>query len=163
MVPNYLDPAGQQVSSSQWSHAISIDGWPMPPAGQGEAYHAFELAAPGKQPAEQYYMVAYYTMLQVFEGLQAAGPDLTPASFAGGMASLPPSGLGQLGTWAYGNASYTPPTNTLIEWWDPSATSNLDHKQGAWVACDGGKWVTYADASSWAPLHQQLGCFAPPG
>ncbi len=163
VVPNYLDPAGQQVSSSQWSHAISIDGWPMPPAGQGEAYHAFELAAPGKQPAEQYYMVAYYTMLQVFEGLQAAGPDLTPASFAGGMASLPPSGLGQLGTWAYGNASYTPPTNTLIEWWDPSATSNLDHKQGAWVACDGGKWVTYADASSWAPLHQQLGCFAPPG
>jgi hypothetical protein len=159
VVPNYLDPAGQQVSSSQWAHAISIDGWPMPPNGQGEAYHAFELAAPGRQPAEQYYMVAYYTMLQVFEGLQAAGPDLTPDTFAGGMFSLPTSGLGQFGTWSYGNGAYTPPANTLIEWWDQSAVSNLDHSQGAWVPCNGGQWVSYADPGSWAPAHQQLACF----
>jgi len=163
VVPNYLDPAGQQVSQSQWAHAISIDGWPTPPPGQSEAYHAYELANPGRQPAEQYYMVAYCTLLQVFEGLQAAGPDLTPQTFYRGMSSLPQSAPGQLGTWAYGSGAFTPPIDTLLEWWDPAATSNIDDKQGAFVPCDSGHWVTYANPDSWAPLHQQLACFNGPG
>lgn len=159
VVPNFLDPAGQQVSSEQWSHAISIDGWPMPPGPQTEAHRVFGLAAPGKQPAEQYYTAAYHTLLQVFEGLQAAGPGLTPTSFAQGMFSLPTSGLGQLGTWTHGNGDYTPPSNTQLEWWNPAAVSNFNGKKGAWVPCGHGQWVTYANPLSWAPLHQQLACF----
>ena len=159
VVPNYLDPGGQQVSSEQWSHAISIDGWPMPAQGQGEAAHAFSLAAPGKQPAEEYWMVAYYTLLQVFDGLQAAGPDLTPQTFAQGMFSLPSSSQGQLGTWSAAGGHFTAPVNTMIEWWDPNAKSNLNGKQGAWEPCNGGQWVTYSDPGSWAPSHQQLACF----
>jgi hypothetical protein len=159
LVPNYLDPAARLPAQDQWSHAISVDGWPMPSASSSEPDQVYARADPGHAPAEQYAMVAYYTLLEVFDGLQMAGPHLTPESFAAGLAALPALGPGQLGTWSFGPDRFTAPATTLLEWWDPGAQSSFDGKPGTWVPCDAGAWVTYEDPPSYGPAHRQLACF----
>lgn len=47
---------------------------------------------------------------------------------------------------------------TQIGWWDPSATSNFDGKQGAWESCEGGEWFAFLDPDASQPDHTQLQC-----
>lgn len=158
--PYYLDAQGRLEDQSEWAHAIS-DGGQYAPRSANEAYNALALAQPGATPREQYYDQAYFTLLQLFIGLQAAGPDLTPASFARGMASLPESALGMQGHWQFGPGRYSPPADLQVGWWDPNAVSNKDGGKGAWLSCDGGKWFPIAPSrrSEWGPAHTQLHCF----
>jgi hypothetical protein len=117
------------------------------------------LADPGGTPAEQYYQVAYYDLLYVFDGLQAAGPDLTPVNLAKGFFSMPTSAMGELGVWQGGQDAFSPITETQIGWWDPDAISNFDGLKGAWESCSGGQWYKFLDPGTWAPDHTQLACF----
>jgi hypothetical protein len=158
--PNYLDPQGRLENQSEWAHAIS-DGGTYPPKAGNEAYQAFELADPHAQPRELYYDQAYFTLLQLFIGLQAAGPDLTPVTFERGMSSLPESALGMMGHWQFGPGQFTPPADLQVGWWDPNATSNRDGGKGAWQSCEGGRWfpISTAARSAWGPAHTQLACF----
>ncbi len=153
------DPDTRNFAQDQWDHALS-NGPQYPVNSQTEAYKAFQLADHGNPPAEQYYYVAYETLIQLFAGLQAAGPDLTPQSFEQGMFSLPPSeGNGEFGTWVYGQDVFDPVATGPVSWWSPSATSNFDGKQGAWQACDGGKWYPFDDQAAYGGPRQQLNCF----
>ncbi|HWW53755.1 MAG TPA: hypothetical protein VNY84_08295, partial [Acidimicrobiales bacterium] len=107
------DPVARDYNQQVWAHVIT-GGIQFPPPTQTEAYKAFELAFPGKQPAEEppsspaYFYVPYYTLMHVFDALQAAGPNLTPATFQQGMFSLPTSKAGDNveGQWVFGNGAY---------------------------------------------------------
>lgn len=159
IVPNDLDPIARQTQQDQWSHAMAVGGqWPA--EAQSEAYRVFELATHGQQPAEQYYPLAYFTLMQIYAALQTAGPDLTPATFQHAMFTLPPSTPGATnGDWAYGTDAFTSGIDAQIGWWNPNATSNFDGKKGAWESCEGGRWFRFDQASSWAPAHTQPSCF----
>ena len=61
----------------QWAHAISNQGT-FPTKAQNEAYKAFKLSDPNAEPQEEFYPTAYTLVLELFNGLQAAGPTLTP-------------------------------------------------------------------------------------
>ncbi|MHB8670892.1 MAG: hypothetical protein ACYDAD_10125, partial [Acidimicrobiales bacterium] len=153
------DPITRDYAQSEWSHAISNEA-AYQPAAQTEAYNAFRLAAPGMQPREQYFPVAYYMLLMVYDGLQNAGPRLSPVTFAQGFFSMPRTPLGQDGVWSGGqNAFSLANVTTQIGWWDPNATSNFDGAKGAWQNCDGGRWFVIADNSGWGPQGTQLHCF----
>lgn len=153
------DPDTRNFSQDQWDHALS-NGPQYPVSSQTEAYKAFELADHGSPPREQYYEVAYETLLPLFAAIQAAGPDLTAQSFEQGFFSLPPSqGNGQFGTWVYGQDVFDPVATGPISWWSPTATSNFDGKQGAWQACDGGKWYPFDDPPAYGGPRAQLDCF----
>jgi len=154
----WYDPQGRLPAQDQMAHAISQEGAAIPNA-QSEAYRVFEMADPNGRPAEQYFSVAYYSVLYLFDLLQAAGPDLTPATFQQAAFSMPASRLGDAGTWQGGADAYSPVTTTQIGWWDPTATSAFDGKQGAWESCEGGRWFTFLDPSTWAPIHTQFHCF----
>ncbi|MGH9028748.1 MAG: hypothetical protein ACRDV4_03955 [Acidimicrobiales bacterium] len=154
----WYDPQGRLPSQDQMEHQISQEGT-YPPASQTEAYKAFELADPGGQPAEQYYAVAYYEVLYLFDALQATGPNLNPKTFQQGVFSMPQSAPGDVGTWAGGQGAFSPVTTTEIGWWDPNAVSNFDGKKGAWESCEGGRWFQFLNPSAWQPNHTQLSCF----
>ena len=158
--PNYLDPQGRLENQGEWAHAIS-DGGQYPTKAANEAYQAFLLADPGARPRELYYDQAYFTLLQLFVGLQAAGPDLTPVTFEKGMDSLPETALGMMGHWQFGPGQFTPPADLQVGWWDPNATSDRDGGKGAWQSCEGGRWfpISPASRSAWGPARAQLGCF----
>jgi hypothetical protein len=154
----FLDPAGRLPAQDQMAHSISQEGAAVP-SSQSEAYRVFQLADPGGTPAEQYYQVAFYEMLYIFDGLQAAGPDLTPVNLAKGFFSMPTSAQGELGVWQGGQGAFSPITETQIGWWNPNAISNFDGQKGAWESCDSGQWYRFSDPTTWAPDHTQLSCF----
>ena len=156
--PDYFDPDGRLQSSDQWVHTIAFGGGSLPRA-QTEAYRSFELADPGATPAEVYYFIAYYCMLQLFSTIQAAGPDLTPGNFERAYFSLPPSlPGGDAGDWRYGTNNFTPESDATIGHWNPNAVSAEDGKKGAWQSCDEDRFYSFTDSSTWAPTHTQLSC-----
>jgi hypothetical protein len=151
--PYYNDPQGRLMNQSQWAHALT-GGATHPVLKDTEAYHVWKLASPNAEPREQYFDTAYYTVLFLFNALQAAGPQLTPQSVAAGLARLPATSRGDIGAWTYGAGKYSPVSEVPIAKWNPNATSKRDNKQGAWISCDGGAWYPYNDASKWPPLAQ---------
>ena len=154
----WYDPQGRLPAQDQMAHMMSQEGQ-FPQPSQTEAYKVFQLADPGGTPAEQYYLVAYYSVLYLFDSLQASGPHLTPGTFQQGVFSMGRSPNGDVGTWQGGIGAFSPSLTTQIGWWNPNATSNFDGGKGAWESCEQGRWFTFLDPNAWQPNHTQLGCF----
>ena len=95
----------------------------------------FKLARPHAEPAEEFYQTAYALVLPLFNGLQAAGPNLTPTTFELGTFSLPRTGTGEFGTWGYGTGAFTPGVDTQVGWWSNTRTSAFDGRPGGWQSC----------------------------
>jgi hypothetical protein len=160
------DPIGRHYDQKEWAHVIT-GGWQWPNYSAVEAYKTFERAYPGHQPAEvppnspRYYYVPYYTLLQVFDALQAAGPDLTPYTFEQGMFSLPPSQPGDFvgGQWQFGQGVFDPIVSYTFNWWDPNAVSNFDGTKGAYEWCNNAQAYSVFDPAGLGPPGHQLSCF----
>ena len=158
-----LGPTDQLLrysSPRQWAHAISNRG-AYPAKADSEAYRVFKRASPNGEPREDFYSTAYALVLQLFNGLQAAGPNVTPTNFALGTFSLPPSGKGELGTWMYGSGAFTPGSDTQVGWWSNTMVSEFDGKPGGWQDCAGGAFFPYAldRRAEWGPAGTPLACF----
>jgi hypothetical protein len=159
------DAYTQNFAQDQWIHAIANGPQAIPPD-QTEAFRVFQRAYPGSQPAERppaaYFPDAYFTLLALFSALQGAGPVLTPASFEHAWFSLAPSlPGGEIGPWRFGTGRFDPYSAFTLSRWNEHATSALDGKPGAWLACDGGTWYPYADPSALGGPRVPLSC--PPG
>lgn len=167
LTPAFGDTIARDYNQKVWSHAMVI-GSEFPPIDTIEAYKAFQVGYPGKQPAEMepnsppYFYAAFYTLLQVFDALQAAGPDLTPATFERGMFSLPSSKTGDTigGDWQFGQNVFDPVASYSLGWWDGSAKSNFDGGTGAYQNCDGGTMYLDDDPSQLGGPGRQLECFS---
>jgi hypothetical protein len=92
----------------------------------------------------------YFLLLHLFNALQAAGPNLTPQTFAAGIRSLPPLGAPRFdaGLWNYRTSSDGKPgaDHTAVDdsrevYWDGSAKS-FDGQEGTYVPTYGGKRFT---------------------
>jgi hypothetical protein len=160
------DPIGRNYDQKEWDHVIT-GGFQWPHYDQVEPYKVFEQAYPGKQPAEvppsspRYYYVPYYTLMQVFDALQAAGPDLNPNTFEQGMFSLPASAPGDYigGQWKFGPGVFDPITSYSLAWWNPNAVSEFDNTKGAYQWCNAGQSYTLANPAALGPPGRQLNCF----
>jgi hypothetical protein len=162
---DFGDPASQNYTSSEWAHSFAA-GTPSVPSTQTEAYRAFKLGFPKALPAEEpptsppYFYIPYYTLLQVFEALQAAGPDLTPTTFEAGMFSLPPSAIDPAGgEWVFGNNVFDPVSSFGLVSWNPTQKSPFDNKPGTYNACNQGQIYTIFDLAALGGPNRQLSCF----
>jgi hypothetical protein len=129
-------------TQDQWAHSVEFGLGPALPEQDVEAYRVFKMVDPGAQPAEPLYMFLYYQLLFLFNGLQAAGPDLTPATLLSGFQHLGASGAGQVGQWVYGQGIYWPFSQAQVSYWDPSKTNPFDDKPGDYGSCSGGQWFS---------------------
>ncbi|MHB8439028.1 MAG: type 1 periplasmic-binding domain-containing protein [Acidimicrobiales bacterium] len=136
-------------SQDQWAHSTEIGLGPALPQQDVEAYKVFKMVDPGANPAEPLYMYLYYELMYLFNGLQAAGPDLTPASLLNGFHHLPPTQLGQVGQWFYGAGSFWPFDEAQVSYWNPNATNAFDGKPGDFSSCFGGQWFSLEAASDY--------------
>lgn len=158
------DPVGRNYNQNEWSHVITA-GFEWPDYTTVEPYKTFERAYPGQQPAEtppsspRYYYNPYYELLQVFDALQAAGPDLTPYTFEQGMFALPPSAPGDFigGQWKFGQGVFDPIVSYSLAWWSSTAVSKFDDTAGAYQWCNSGQTYTLADPAALGS--GQLHCF----
>jgi len=140
-----LDVVGQFYDQSQWKHAFGMSMLGEQQAqGASYAYAAAKSVDPNHEPIFGAELI-YYFCYMVATGIQMAGPDLTPQSFAAGMRAYP-GGTGPAGTWGYPKGEYSPYRDAREIWWDPNGTSvfnnapgryastNKRFKQGAWPA-----------------------------
>jgi hypothetical protein len=163
---SFGDPVSRDYNQTAWSHTAA-GGVQFPPLTGTEPYKAFQIGYPGRHPAEwpgtspPYFYAPYYTLLQVFDALQAAGPDLNATTFERGMFSLPSSQPGDVvgGQWVFGNQVFDPITSFSLVWWNPNAVSDFDRTKGAYQSCNGGAVYDVRNLAALGGPHQQLSCF----
>jgi hypothetical protein len=90
----------------------------------------------------------YAALVEIFDGLQAAGPDLTPSNLARGMHALPVLGAPTFsyGAWSWnegptgqsGQGEHSPLLDARFVWWNPTATSPVNNMPGSFVAVNNG-------------------------
>ncbi len=91
----------------------------------------------------------YSQLVEIFDALQAAGPDLTPGNLARGLHALPVLGAPSYsyGAWSWnmgptGKAAageHSSVIDARFVWWDPNKTSPVNGMKGSYVAIDNGK------------------------
>jgi hypothetical protein len=91
----------------------------------------------------------YSQLVEIFDMLQAAGPDLTPQNMARGIHALPQFGAPdyQYGNWTFnlgtngnaGGGDHTASNTARFVYWNGTATSKVNGLKGTYVAILGGK------------------------
>ena len=159
-----LGPTDQLLRYSkpdQWAHAISNVG-AFPPKEKNEAYQAFKLADPNGEPKEEFYSTAYALVLELFNGLQAAGPDGSPPAPSSSACSAcrrraPGSSAPGPTAPAPSRRASTPSSGGGAT----AATSAFDGRPGRLASCNGGAYFPYATdrRAEWGPPGSPLDCF----
>ncbi len=148
--------------SSQTRHLITTGAYPLPLT-DAEANTAFNLG--NTDPSAKIfpsYNLVYATVLQFFDALQLAGPNLTPANFEQAMKSIPESiPGGELAGWNGAYGPYDPSSTFQIMKWDPNGTSISDGQKGAFELCNGGTQYPYFSNITTMPLGKPLACSIP--
>jgi ABC-type branched-subunit amino acid transport system ATPase component/ABC-type branched-subunit amino acid transport system permease subunit len=149
------DEYGQLYKQDQWAHALG-PGEATPVPSTTEAWRVFKLADPGGTPAETIRLAADYGVaLQLFDAIEAAGPDLTPATFERGEFSLPPSVPGgDIGPWQFGSGVFSPQAAYPLGFYNPSRQSPINAKAGSWDSCAGsdGAFRPWVPATGYGPV-----------
>jgi hypothetical protein len=109
----------------------------QPPQESG-CYKIYKQQSPDTEPATGYNieaMCAHY--FQFFGALQAAGPNLTPATFATGwFAQAESVEAGPYGQWSFGKEMFSPDSTFILQTWKAGVTNPFDGGVGQYVACD---------------------------
>jgi hypothetical protein len=143
------DIVGQLWNQDFASHAFGVSSLTEPvPANQTIGYAAYKTVRQD-EPAFSVDLI-YYQMAQMAIGLQMAGPNLTPETFEAGMFSYPPR-MGPVGLWGFGQHDYTTADDVREIYWDPSATSKYNQKQGAYIDPAPGKRYKVGEIPSGDP------------
>jgi hypothetical protein len=134
------DIVGQLIDPRQWEHAFGFAfNAESEPLGRSYPRQAFAQMRPASEPAFGVEEL-YYQMYLLSIGIQMAGPNLTPESFAAGMYAYP-GGFGPRGLWHFAPGDQTSVDDFREIWWDPDRISQQNNREGAWVALNGGaRW-----------------------
>lgn len=116
---------------------MSQFGGPKMDDPNGEAFRAWRAAAPGEKAPDLMSWV-YYLMIDMFNKLQLAGPNLTPATVAAGSKSyVGGSARAAMGRWSYAKRHSTVSDSREI-YWDAHAVA-YDGQPGAYLETYGGR------------------------
>lgn len=153
-----LDALTGLQSPTQLAHTEGF-GSQVLPKQDTEAYKAFKMGAPPGEHIIPSFSYVYEPLLMFFDALQAAGPDLTPATFQKGFRSLPPSIPGGMyGGWAFTSNSFDPNSNYGMAAWSNTAVNAVDGLPGSWVNCNNGNLYNYNGTPPQLPIGKELNC-----
>jgi hypothetical protein len=133
-----IDILGQFYDQDQWQFAYGQSF--LSDIFQGkdsESYRAFKAVRPNDEPAitrDQY----YYSFLMLFIGLQMAGPNLTPDTFAAGLYAYP-ARTGSFGRWSFSPTDHTASDDAREIYYDRNALSAFNNTPGRWITLNGGR------------------------
>jgi len=144
----------RSFDQEQWKHAMGIKLTPVgvpKPKQQAYTLHEWWFGAP--PPAENSFAVTQTNLNLLFLGLQMAGPNLTPETFAAGLRSLGPDSstkepvitsivtFGDWGLWPGTTLDTGGLDNAGVIYWDPNATGTDEtgaEGKGMYRALDNG-------------------------
>jgi hypothetical protein len=141
---HWSDPFYRTYPERQ-SRGLLVGGGITEPYLETEPGQVFR-AAGGDEPASPFTLhKTYQQILMLFTGLQAAGPNLNPATVFRGLEQVPDTAEGAVGPWDFGPGPAMPNRWFPLGVYDPDATSNLDGASGSAVACKGGEYFYFDD------------------
>lgn len=129
------DFAAQLYEPKQWKHAfgVSLLG-ELLPARATHAYSAYRSIDSTTSPIELAVELMYYNLYLLAIGVQGAGPNLTPETFARGMRAYKPAQpVGPAGAWLFPENEFTAPADGKVVWWDPSKVSSYNGQRGSYA------------------------------
>jgi hypothetical protein len=131
------DASGQAYQQSEWAHAFGISFLgPTVPLQQTLGYGAY-TSVESDQPAIGEASPAFEALQLLAIGIQMAGPDLTPQTFAQGMFAYPGSQNSSpnlnFGAWKFTPSSYAATSSSWAIYYNPTKTSTEDGQTGAYV------------------------------
>ena len=95
------------------------------------AYFAFKQQSPDTEPAILLLPAVFAELRMLSIGIQMAGPNLTPETFAQGLRNYQ-SSLGPEGTWGFPDGDFSVPQDLRIVWFDGEALSPTNDRPGAY-------------------------------
>lgn len=108
------------VSSSQWRHAFGITAREVPrPLPETDWYRAYQSVEPNGTPDATVGFVVFPALVHLANGIQMAGPKLTPQTFMQGLfkvPSRPPDPVWSIGG-GYSPGDLTHPDYVGFLWW----------------------------------------------
>jgi hypothetical protein len=143
---------GRSFDQSQWAHAFGLELTPARVVqSKNQAYTVHQWYFGTKPPSDKSYAISYGDVKLLFDGLQSAGPKLTPENYRAGMYAIapPPDASGTVATvTTYGDHGFwngNDPNgldNAGLLWWNPNARGEDETGivgNGMYELVDGGK------------------------
>jgi hypothetical protein len=139
------EEAARLYSQTQWNHAFGFTQLSVRnPFEEAQGYQAAKAGNPGRTPTKVV-IAEYLALQQIMNGIEMAGPQLTPARFAAGLRTVPAStATPKLPKISYGGSGPGPFTgrDDIAEvWWSSDRDADFDGKRGTYVRLDGGRRV----------------------
>lgn len=152
------DLTGQIIANGageQWSRSLGVTPTAPPvPFGESEAYRAFKVARPDIEPS-QFVDVGFSMLYRLAIGIQMAGPELTPDTFAQGLFNYP-GGNGTMGEWKFSPDNPTGAADARMVYWDPDEPSDFNGEPGTYVTV-GERFTDPADSPPTEDLVDAIG------
>jgi len=85
-----FNDSARLLPKTQTAHMFGMSGWELPrPFEDTDCYRAYKSIDPSGTPDANWCNLLYISIEHIVNGMQEAGPDLTPESFQRGMFSMP--------------------------------------------------------------------------
>jgi len=136
---------GRLYDPQQWPHAFGYSLYEIPkPESEQECYKAYREIDPDNSPNGTVCHYHWVNMVQLFGGMQDAGPNLTPHTFRRALfekPQLPPDPPWRMAG-GYGPNDHTFPDWAAEIWWDPEALGS-DGQAGTYRFPNRGRRYTF--------------------
>lgn len=154
------DPSFAKLQNShQWAHAFGLTAREIDSlATEHPGYRAYKDMDPAGTPDSNIVCCVFWGLEQIANGIQLAGPHLTPDTFEKGLTSMGRRQPNPL--WAMGGG-FGPDDHSFADlaaeiWWNPTASS-LDGSPGAYMFVRDGKRYSLGSLPTEEPLVFQDG------
>lgn len=140
-----VEEAARLYSQTQWNHAFGFTQLTLRnPFEESQGYQAARRGNPARTPTKVV-IAEYLALQQVMNGVETAGPRLTPASFAAGLRNVSPTPANpkqpRLSYGSRGPGPFTGRDDVAEVWWSADRAADFDGKKGTYVRVDGGRRI----------------------
>ncbi|HEX6394133.1 MAG TPA: hypothetical protein VFZ97_11875 [Acidimicrobiales bacterium] len=143
------DYVGQLYNQQFFSHALGISpNAPTLPYTQTIGYAAYKTQRTDEPAFFVNIIYLQFDMMAI--GLEMAGPNLNPQTFAQGMFNFSPR-QGPAGLWGWNSSQYTIPNDVREVCWSPNTVSAYNGKMGAYINTNGNQRWTIDNIPKGAP------------
>ena len=144
-----VDVIGRLYPAEQWEHAFGPSHVSDPRPFQQEAVNA-AYAESGKGNTCIVCSLSFLYLELAAQGIHFAGPNLTPLTFEAGLLSSPGHGGADRysAKWDWGPGDYGGYADVREVYWDSTATSKFDGKQGGYITMNEGRRFREGEWSS---------------
>ena len=141
---DFNDAARLTGQPGQLAHTFGMSGWELPQAFEDtDCFRAYKSVDPTTNPDANFCRLHWIDLEHIANGIQEAGPELTPESFRDGLYAMPLRNADKERPYAIGGG-YSPGDHSFVDnlaeiWWNPECSDIDGGEPGCWFYVQNGK------------------------